>query len=192
VSEHPDRFTTAMRKAGREQKILIDYFRNNRGSTSVAAYSTRARPSLPVSLPISWEEIGSFLPERPFTNGLDLETATRPPPRSLGHLRREPRRPQAGDPEEQAALGRESVPPWWRILNRRRRPPPCPGSVTLVAPPRSSSWRAAAPPPRELSDRLTSYHSECTTGAPCTVVTLTLFSHAATAGNSSQDAVCFQ
>lgn len=67
VAQDPRRFTTAMRKAGREDRVLIDYFRNNRGSTSVAAYSTRARPGLPVSLPVAWEEIATFDPGRPFT-----------------------------------------------------------------------------------------------------------------------------
>ena len=42
VAEDSRRYTTNMTKAGREAKILIDYFRNNRGATSVAAYSTRA------------------------------------------------------------------------------------------------------------------------------------------------------
>jgi bifunctional non-homologous end joining protein LigD len=67
VTEHPKRFTTAMRKAGREDKILIDYFRNNRGSTSVAAFSTRTHSGIPVSLPISWEQLAVFTPARPFT-----------------------------------------------------------------------------------------------------------------------------
>ncbi|MEO5768148.1 MAG: DNA ligase D, partial [Polyangia bacterium] len=66
VAQHPTRFTTAMRKAGREDKVLIDYFRNNRGATSVAAFSTRARPGLPVSLPIAWDELETFTPERPY------------------------------------------------------------------------------------------------------------------------------
>jgi bifunctional non-homologous end joining protein LigD len=67
VAEHPKRFTTAMRKAGREDKILIDYFRNNRGSTSVSAFSTRIHPGIPVSLPIAWEQLGTFSPASPFT-----------------------------------------------------------------------------------------------------------------------------
>ena len=33
----PSRYTTAFSKAGREDKILIDYLRNNRTNTSVAA-----------------------------------------------------------------------------------------------------------------------------------------------------------
>jgi bifunctional non-homologous end joining protein LigD len=53
----PRAYTTSMPKARRRGKILIDYLRNNRGNTSVAAYSTRARPGAPVSTPITWEEL---------------------------------------------------------------------------------------------------------------------------------------
>lgn len=57
-AEHdPSRYTTKFAKAGRESKILIDYLRNNRTNTSVAAYSVRARANATVSLPIAWEEL---------------------------------------------------------------------------------------------------------------------------------------
>lgn len=46
------------KKAVREDKILIDYLRNRRGATSVSVYSTRARPSAPVSTPVSWDDLG--------------------------------------------------------------------------------------------------------------------------------------
>ncbi len=55
--QDPSRFTTRFAKAGREDKILIDYLRNNRTNTSVAAFSTRARPPAPVSVPLSWSEL---------------------------------------------------------------------------------------------------------------------------------------
>ena len=58
IARHdPALYTTAFAKAGREKKILIDYLRNNRTNTSVAAFSTRAREGAPVSVPVRWEEL---------------------------------------------------------------------------------------------------------------------------------------
>jgi len=59
--EQPAGFTTAFAKAGRERKILLDYLRNNRTNTSIAAFSPRAREGAPVSLPISWDELSPRL-----------------------------------------------------------------------------------------------------------------------------------
>jgi len=61
VRGDPRTYTDSMPKAGRQAKILVDVLRNNRGSTSVAAYSTRARPGAPVSVPLAWEELQSGL-----------------------------------------------------------------------------------------------------------------------------------
>jgi bifunctional non-homologous end joining protein LigD len=58
----PGGFTTAFGKRGRENKILIDYLRNNRTNTSIAAFSTRARPGAPVSVPIAWRELSARVP----------------------------------------------------------------------------------------------------------------------------------
>ncbi len=55
----PRRYTLAMGKSRRVGKIYLDVLRNVRGATSVAAYSTRARPNAPMSLPITWEELGA-------------------------------------------------------------------------------------------------------------------------------------
>ena len=57
VSERPNDFVATLSKAKRSGKILLDYLRNNRTNTSVAAFSIRARPGAPVSMPISWDEL---------------------------------------------------------------------------------------------------------------------------------------
>jgi bifunctional non-homologous end joining protein LigD len=58
VSTDPGVYTTAFAKQGREDKILIDYLRNNRTNTSVCAFSPRAREGAPVSMPLDWRELG--------------------------------------------------------------------------------------------------------------------------------------
>jgi bifunctional non-homologous end joining protein LigD len=78
----PVRYTTAFARAGRERKILIDYLRNNRTNTSVAAFSTRARPGASVSTPLRWSELNAGLDPASFT-ALTIE------PR-LARLRRDP------------------------------------------------------------------------------------------------------
>ena len=65
----PDSYTTRFAKRGRERKILVDYLRNNRANTSVAAYSTRARPGAPVSVPVSWDELRPSLSAAAHTIG---------------------------------------------------------------------------------------------------------------------------
>jgi bifunctional non-homologous end joining protein LigD len=59
----PERYTSNVRKEKRKNKIFIDWIRNGRGSTSVAPYSLRARKGAHVSMPISWEELGTAAPD---------------------------------------------------------------------------------------------------------------------------------
>jgi bifunctional non-homologous end joining protein LigD len=52
----PDRYVSNMSKARRKGRIFVDYLRNERGSTAIAPYSTRARDGAPVAAPIGWDE----------------------------------------------------------------------------------------------------------------------------------------
>jgi bifunctional non-homologous end joining protein LigD len=57
----PATATTAFAKADREGKIFIDATRSG-GATVAAAYSPRARPGLPVSFPVTWDELDDVTP----------------------------------------------------------------------------------------------------------------------------------
>lgn len=67
VQLDPGQYTDNMRKAGRTGKIFIDYLRNQRGATSVASYSPRARAGAPVAFPVSWEELPTLTGATDFT-----------------------------------------------------------------------------------------------------------------------------
>jgi bifunctional non-homologous end joining protein LigD len=80
--QNPRLYTTRFAKSGREAKILLDYLRNNRTNTSIAAFSARARSLAPVSVPVSWDEL---------TRRLDpLRFTVRTVPRRLARLRVDP------------------------------------------------------------------------------------------------------
>jgi bifunctional non-homologous end joining protein LigD len=53
----PALFTARAGKDHRVQRIYVDYLRNAEGATVVAGYSLRARPGLPVSMPIAWSDL---------------------------------------------------------------------------------------------------------------------------------------
>ncbi|MCS0631938.1 DNA ligase D [Telluria mixta] len=53
----PERFSAKSGAKNRVGLIFIDYLRNGRGATTVAAWSARARPGLGISVPVRWEEL---------------------------------------------------------------------------------------------------------------------------------------
>jgi len=69
AADHPDKYIATLSKRARSGRIFIDYLRNGRGATAVAAYSTRGRPQASVSTPIEWDEISEGLKADHFTLG---------------------------------------------------------------------------------------------------------------------------
>jgi bifunctional non-homologous end joining protein LigD len=53
----PRHFSAKMGAHNRVGKIFVDYLRNQRKASTVAPYSARARPGLPVAVPIAWDEL---------------------------------------------------------------------------------------------------------------------------------------
>jgi bifunctional non-homologous end joining protein LigD len=96
--EDPTRYIAQMAKARRTGKIFIDYLRNTRGATSIAAYSTRAKPEAPVSVPIDWDELSPRLTSDHFTIA-NL-------PRRLAGLRKDPWAGYASVRQRLPAVGR--------------------------------------------------------------------------------------
>jgi len=53
----PQRFVDVSGPSRRKQRIFIDFLRNGQSQSTAAAFSARARPGLPVSMPITWEQL---------------------------------------------------------------------------------------------------------------------------------------
>jgi bifunctional non-homologous end joining protein LigD len=56
-SEHPEKFTSAIRKDQRQGRLFLDYLRNSYAQTAVCPFSVRAFEGAPVAMPLSWDEL---------------------------------------------------------------------------------------------------------------------------------------
>ncbi|MGH8947061.1 MAG: non-homologous end-joining DNA ligase, partial [Acidimicrobiia bacterium] len=56
----PDDITMEWDKPKRKGKVFIDHNRNASGQTVASVYSVRPLPGAPISVPITWEEVGSI------------------------------------------------------------------------------------------------------------------------------------
>jgi bifunctional non-homologous end joining protein LigD len=70
--KNPGLYVTKMTKALRKNRIYLDYLRNDRGSTAIAPYSSRARSGAPVALPLHWKELNAK--SRPVFHVMDFES----------------------------------------------------------------------------------------------------------------------
>ncbi|HJQ90650.1 MAG TPA: non-homologous end-joining DNA ligase [Acidimicrobiia bacterium] len=56
----PDALTMEWDKPKRKGKVFVDHNRNASGQTVASVYSVRPRPGAPVSVPLTWEELGEI------------------------------------------------------------------------------------------------------------------------------------
>ena len=88
VRAHPKEATIEFNKQRRTGKVYIDVNQNGRGKSLAAAYSARAQPGAPVSMPLRWVEVERSCPwttrcrasrrSRPRRRGLDAAPSTWP------------------------------------------------------------------------------------------------------------------
>lgn len=80
--KYPANYISKMTKSQRGGKIFVDYLRNQRSSTAIAAYSSRSRIHAPVSVPLAWSELTNIQIENFWT----IKTL----PQRLNQLQKDP------------------------------------------------------------------------------------------------------
>ncbi|MFV0429880.1 MAG: ATP-dependent DNA ligase [Arachnia sp.] len=76
----PDLVTTSWWKEERGERVFVDFNQANRDRTIAAAYSPRPLPGAPVSMPVTWEELGRCTPGDFTVRTVPEVLATRPCP----------------------------------------------------------------------------------------------------------------
>lgn len=57
VEQYPKKATLELRKDKRDNKVFIDYLRNQLGATAVSPYAIRAILTAPIATPLDWTEV---------------------------------------------------------------------------------------------------------------------------------------
>jgi bifunctional non-homologous end joining protein LigD len=99
--EAPAAYTVDALKVRRKGRIFLDYLRNGRGATAVAAYSTRARPGATVATPVSWEELEKGIDPADFT----VETV----PDRIAKQKKDPWKGMLNEPQKITAAAVKSL-----------------------------------------------------------------------------------
>ncbi len=82
ADDHPDEFTTEVRKDARKGRLYLDVSRNAYGQTVVAPYTLRAKKGAPASVPLDWDELSrpNLAPDAYTLKNLQRRTARKEDP----------------------------------------------------------------------------------------------------------------